>query len=202
MTAQPPVYADPLPSGKNSCTSSMWMDQFLDIGKTSLSHTVTPPQQPKAMLTADLQISSPYPWLLLVPKVACPKMTRPAALGTTQTSRSTKAPISASTSSLQVQSLELQHLTTGRRGGTRPPLAPVVPAMPDPTTRAQVGESGLPLPVWHTQEKQPPGLPSQPRSRASDSAPHPKMLSINFINPSPLGWSLWIVRQYWLMISM
>ena len=83
MTAQPPVYADPLPSGKNSCTSSMWMDQFLDIGKTSLSHTVTPPQQPKAMLTADLQISSPYPWLLLVPKVACPKMTRPAALGTT-----------------------------------------------------------------------------------------------------------------------
>ena len=70
MTAQPPVYADSLPSGENSFTSSMWLNQFLDTGKMSLSHTVTPPQQPKAMLTADLQISSPYSWLLLVPKVA------------------------------------------------------------------------------------------------------------------------------------
>ena len=165
-------------------------DRILDTRKKSLRHTIAPPQQPEATFTSDLQISRPYPGFLLVPEVAWPEMTRTAALGTTQTPVGTKAPISASASSLQVQSPELQHLATGGRGRTRLPLAPM-------GGRAQVGELGLRTPAWHTQEKQPPALPSQPRSRPLSLSPHPKTLSVNFTNAQPL-WasSLRILREY------
>lgn len=109
----------------------MWMDQFLegdrilDTRKKSLRHVVAPPPQPNATFTSDLQISRPYPGLLLVPEVAWPQTTRPAALGTTHTPVGSKAHISASASSLRVQSPELQHLATGGRGRTRLPLAPM-----------------------------------------------------------------------------
>lgn len=58
----------------------MWLDQFLecdcilDTRKKSLSHMVALPQQTKATFTSDLQILGLDSGLLLVPKVAWPKM--------------------------------------------------------------------------------------------------------------------------------
>ena len=81
----------PIAIRDNGGTSSMWRDQSLDgdripgTRKKGLSHVVAPSPQPKATFTSDLQISRPYPGLLLVPEVAWPHMARTAALGTTQT---------------------------------------------------------------------------------------------------------------------
>lgn len=50
-----------------------------------------------------------------------------------------------------------------------------------------MGEPGPQTPAWHTQEKQPPALPSQPRSRPSASAPTLRRCQL-YQHPTPLGW--------------
>lgn len=172
----------------------MWTDQFLgcdhilDTRKESLSRMVAPPLQPRATFTSDLQTSRPYPGLLLVPKMAWPNMTRPAALGTTQT----PVPRHPSLQVLPSRKFKVRGCSTWPLVGGAGHACPWCPR----GGRAQGSELGLLMTVWHTRRKSPQPCPPRHFLVLSFS-PYPKTLSISFTNTQPLwAGSLWILRKY------